>query len=148
MEQHGVLLYYRSIALSATRRYLSYSEADFEFFFAPQWRQLHRLGEIWHRSPPSCQISSHRCNEKAIGPSKLKEILTMTVTESFTEIWSKCGLRTPCRSMSLARFSRILQNLWQVLACVRKFEWICSRGYCVRRGLSWGGRFSPNFEHP
>jgi len=33
-----------SIARSATRRYLSYSEADFEFFFAPQGRHIPQMG--------------------------------------------------------------------------------------------------------
>ena len=34
-----------SIARSATRRYLSYSEADFEVFFTPQGRHVAPMGE-------------------------------------------------------------------------------------------------------
>jgi len=33
-----------SIARSASRRYLIYSEADFEFFFAPQGRHVAPMG--------------------------------------------------------------------------------------------------------
>jgi len=66
-----------SIAHSATRRYLIYSEADFEVL-RPAWAtSCTDGGEIWHRgrdrrSPPPCQISPHRCNDKGIGPPKLK----------------------------------------------------------------------------
>jgi len=54
--QHG------SIARSATRRYLIYSDADFEVFRPAGTTTLHRLGWnlAWRRgtrSPPPCQIS-------------------------------------------------------------------------------------------
>jgi len=51
------------------------------------WGFSHRRGtrctdgsEIWHgggnqRSPPPCQISPHWCNDKGIGPHKLKLLL-------------------------------------------------------------------------
>jgi len=66
------LLFYRQIARSARRRYLIYSEADFEVF--------RPAGEIWHGggdpgSPPPCQISPHLCNGLGIGPPKLKFLL-------------------------------------------------------------------------
>ena len=47
-----------SIASSATRRYLSYSEADFEFF-----------------RPAGATRCTNRCNDKGTGPPKLKFLL-------------------------------------------------------------------------
>ena len=52
-----------SIARSATRRYLSYSEADFEVFRPAGATRCTDGIEIWHgrgkrRSPPPCQIST------------------------------------------------------------------------------------------
>ena len=51
-----------SIARSASRRYLVYSEADFEGFRPAGATHCTDGGEIWHaggdqRSPPPCQIS-------------------------------------------------------------------------------------------
>ena len=42
------LLYFSSIACSATRRYLSYSEADFEVFRPAGVTRCTDGGEIWH----------------------------------------------------------------------------------------------------
>ena len=53
--------------------YVSYSEADYEVF-ALQGRHVAPMGgEI--RSPPPRQISPDRCNDKDIGPPKLKFLL-------------------------------------------------------------------------
>ena len=62
-----VFLKTSSIARSAKRRYLSYSEADFEVFRPAGVTRCTDGGEIWHgggdqreegpRSPPPCQIS-------------------------------------------------------------------------------------------
>ena len=62
---HGqIIIFNGSIARSATRRYLSYSEADFEVF-RPDG------DEIWHGGGDR----PHRCNDKGIGPPKLKFLL-------------------------------------------------------------------------
>jgi len=71
-----------SIARSASRRYLIYSEADFEVFRPAGATRYTNGGEIWHggwdqRSPPPCQISP---------PSVQRQ------TEIFTKIWPKCGI--------------------------------------------------------
>jgi len=61
------------IARSAKRRYLSYSEADFEFFL-PRMQGRQDEGEIWHGGDP-CQISPHRCNDKGIRTPKTEMLL-------------------------------------------------------------------------
>jgi len=71
-----------------TRRYLIYSEADFEDFRPTGATRCTDGGEIWHgggdqRSPPPRQIS----------PSSVQQLGYRTPkTEIFTEIWSKCGI--------------------------------------------------------
>jgi len=61
-------------------------------------------GETWHergnlRSPPPCQISPHRCNDKGVRPQKLK---------LFSDLTKMCNKNAP-RGVSLARFSQNLQ---------------------------------------
>jgi len=61
-----------SIASSATRRYLSYSETDFEV--APMGVKFGTEegteGPLIH-----AKFHTHRCNDKGIGPPKLKFLL-------------------------------------------------------------------------
>jgi len=52
---------------------VNYSEADFEVFHPAGATHCTDGGEIWRgggdrRSPPPCQISPRRCNDKGIGP--------------------------------------------------------------------------------
>jgi len=77
---HNVRVKLQYHAISLARRYLSYSEADFEVFRPSGVTRCTDGGEIWHgggkqRSPPPCQISPHLCNDKGIGPPKLKFLL-------------------------------------------------------------------------
>ena len=79
------LLFTGSIASSAKRRYklISYSKADLEAFRPAGATRCTDGGEIWHevgkeggpKVHPPCQISFHRCNDKGIGPQKLKFLL-------------------------------------------------------------------------
>jgi len=64
-----------SIARSAKRRYISYSEGDFEVFRRAWWNLAWRSGL-------RVKFHPHRCNSKGIG---LK-------TEIFTEISPKFGI--------------------------------------------------------
>jgi len=69
-----------SIARSATRRYLSYSEADFEVFHPAEATCCTDGCEIWHgeRDQGSllrAKFHTHRCNDKGIEPPKLKFLL-------------------------------------------------------------------------
>jgi len=74
-----LLLITGSIARSATRRYLIYSEADFEVF-APQGRQVAPMGvkfgtEEGTGSLLRAKFHPHRCIGKGIRPPKLKILL-------------------------------------------------------------------------
>jgi len=64
-----------SITCSASRRYLIYSEADFEVFRLAGATRCTDGGEIWQKCPPPCQISPHRCNDKGVEPQKLQFLL-------------------------------------------------------------------------
>ena len=59
-----------SIARSASRRYLIYSEADFEVFRHARATRCTDGGEIWH-----AKFHPHRCNDKDVGLQKLKFLL-------------------------------------------------------------------------
>jgi len=61
-----------SIARSAKRRYLSYSEADFDVFRLAGSTRCTDGGEIWHGGLRA-KFHSHRCNDQGIGPPKLKK---------------------------------------------------------------------------
>jgi len=66
-----------SIASSATRRYLSYSEADFAVF-RPKGRHVAPMGVKFGMGEgtfPLAKFHPHRCNDKGIGPPKLKFLL-------------------------------------------------------------------------
>ena len=65
-----------SIARSATRRYLNYSEADFEVFRPVGATRCTDGGEIWHGGVDlRAKFHPHRCNNKGIGHPKLKFLL-------------------------------------------------------------------------
>ena len=72
---------YRQLcARSATRRHLSYSEADFEVSRPAGATRCTDGGEIWHgggnlRSLFHAKFHSHWCNDKGIGPPILKFLL-------------------------------------------------------------------------
>ena len=63
------------------RRYLSYSEADFEVFHPAEATRCTDRDEIWHRGGVTegpllrAKFHHHRCNDKGIGPTKLKFLL-------------------------------------------------------------------------
>jgi len=97
-----------SIARSAMRWYLIYSEADFEVSCPAGATRCTDWGEIW---PPLCQTSPQSVQRLGYRSPKNK-------TEIFTEIWSKCGIWTPRGGVSLAQFSQNLQSLYPVLVCV------------------------------
>ena len=69
-----------SIARSASRRYLVYSEADFE--------ALHRWG--WN-----AKFHPHRCNDKGVRPQKLKFLLNARFSQNLQSLylisgWVRC----------------------------------------------------------
>ena len=65
-----------SIARSASRRYLIYSEADFDIFRPAGATRCTDGGEIWHEGPLfHAKFYPHRYNDKGVGPQKLKFLL-------------------------------------------------------------------------
>jgi len=58
-------------------RYLIYSEADFEVFRPAGATRCTDGGEIWHGGGPllHAKFHPHRCNDKGVGPPKLKFLL-------------------------------------------------------------------------
>jgi len=62
-----------SIARNASRRYLIYSEADFEVF-ALQGRHVAPMG-VKFGAELRAKFRPHRCNDKGVGPQKLKFLL-------------------------------------------------------------------------
>jgi len=70
-----------SIARSATRRYLRYSEADFEVIRPAEATRCTDEGEICTEegtfgTEDETKFHPHRCNGKGIGPPKLIFLLT------------------------------------------------------------------------
>jgi len=62
-----------SIARSASHRYLIYSEADFEVFRHAGATGCTDEGEIWPLL--RAKFHPHQCNDKGVGPQKLKFLL-------------------------------------------------------------------------
>jgi len=61
-----------SIARSASRRYLKFTQRPILRFFAPQGRHVAPMGvKIWHGD----KFHPLRCNDKGVGPQKLKFLL-------------------------------------------------------------------------
>ena len=57
-------------------QYLVYSEADFEVFRPAGATRCTDGGEIWHEGPLlHAKFHPHRCNDKGVGPPKLKFLL-------------------------------------------------------------------------
>ena len=55
--------------------YLIYSEADLEIFRPVGVTGCTDGGEIWHGEGPLAKFHPHQCNDKGIGPPKLKFLL-------------------------------------------------------------------------
>ena len=64
-----------SIARSTSRHYLVYSEADFKVNRPVGVTRCTDWGEIWHGALLRASFHPHRCNDKGIGPAKLKFLL-------------------------------------------------------------------------
>ena len=62
-----------SIARSASRRYLVYSEADFEVFRPAEATRC--TDGVKFGTEEGAKFHPHRCNHKGVGPQKLKFLL-------------------------------------------------------------------------
>jgi len=119
------LLAYLPAALRAaqTCRYLVYSEADFEVFRTAGATHCTDGGEIWHGGGDRlrAKFHPHRCNDKGVGPPKLKFLLRFDPQG-----------RIPCAIfIKFAEFVPYFRVRW-----VLNFGRICSRGYGVMGVLS------------
>jgi len=70
-----VLIITSSIALSARRQYLIYSEADFEVFHPTGVPHCTDGAKLSVEDLLHAKFHPHRCNDKGIGPLKLKFLL-------------------------------------------------------------------------
>jgi len=94
-----------SIARSGRRRYLIHSVADFEVFRPAGATRCTDGGEIWHWGGNCAKFHLHRCNNKGVGPQKLKFLLRIEQNVEY-------------KGVSLARFSQNLQSLYPITGCV------------------------------
>jgi len=112
-----------STARSASRRYLIYSEADFEVFRHAGATRCTDGSEIWHGV---AKFHPHRRNDKGVGPQKLKFLLRFDQNMEY----KRPAERIPCATFTKFAVCTPFQLL--------KFGCICSRGYGVMGVLSWG----------
>ena len=103
-----------SIARSASRRYLVYSEADFSGFSPRRGDTLHRWGGVKFGMGPLLHAKRHpqQCNDKGVGPQKLKFLLRFDQNVEYKRP------ATPRMGVSLARLSHNLYYLYPVSGCV------------------------------
>ena len=107
-----------SIACSASRRYLIYSEADFEDLHPTGATRCTDGGEIWHM----CQIHPHRCNDKGVGPQKLKFLLRFDQNVEYKrpakayplrDFHKSCSICTPFQiALGVKTALDLLKGLW------------------------------------
>jgi len=76
----------------------------------------------WRRGPPPCQILPHRCNDKGVGPQKLKVLLIFDQNVEYkrpTGAYPLCDLNKICRVCTLFQdalgikiWLDLLKGLW------------------------------------
>ena len=126
-----VLLVTGSIARSARRRYLIYSEADFEVFRPAGATRCTDGDEIWHGGGDllRAKFHPHRCKVKGIGPPKLKFLLRFDKNVEYKRPAVPCAIFTKSANF-VPRFS--------VLAVKISLDLL--KGLWSYGVLSWGGR--------
>jgi len=131
-----------SIARSASRRYLIYSDADVEVFRPAGATRCIHGNEIWcgwgdRRSPLPRQISPYLCLDKGVRPQKLKFLLRFDQNVEYKrpagayplrDFHKICRFCTPFHALGVKTWLGLLKRLWS---------------YGV---LSWGGLVSPKFS--
>jgi len=111
-----------SIERSAKRQYISYSEGDFEVF-CPEGATRCTFGPLLRT-----KFHPHRCNDKGIGPPKLKILLKFDQTAEYERSAGAYPLR------DFHEICRVCTAFHNALAV--EIWWICSRGYGVMAVLS------------
>jgi len=102
--------------------------------FAPQERYIAPMGVKFGTEEGFCpllyvEFHPHRCNDKGIGPPKLKFLLKFDQNVEY---------KRPTGAYHLRDFHKICRVCipFQDIRLLLKFRWICSRGYGVMRVLS------------
>ena len=111
-----LVLFTGSIARSASRRYLIYSEAHFDVF---------------RPAGVTCCTDGfhpHRCNDKGVGPQKLKILLRFHQNMEYKRPAGAYPLR------DFHKICRVCTSYQDALGV--KIRWTCSRGYGVIGVLS------------
>jgi len=92
-------------------RYLVYSEADFEVFRPAGATRCTDVGAIWHGGGDllHAKFHPHRCNDKGVGPPKLKLLLRFDQNVEY---------KRPAGAYPLRDFNKILQSLYLISECV------------------------------
>jgi len=130
-----------SIARSAKRRYLSYSEADFEVFRPIGATRCTDGCEIWHGGVDEgpllrAKFHPHRCNDKGIGPPQLKLLLRFHKTSEYTR---------PTGAYPLRDFHEICSICTSFQSALTGKIWMDLRnGLHSCGGFKLRGRVSPN----
>ena len=107
-----MLLITGSITRSAKRRHIGYSEGDFEVFRPGEATRCTDWDEIWHGGVDGpllhAKFHPHRCNDKGIGPLKLKLLRLYQNSEQNFKTLPKFeqGIR-PCGACPLRDFHEI-----------------------------------------
>ena len=111
-------------------------EADFEVFRPAGATRCTDGGEIWHGG--GCQISPpHRCNDKGIGPQKLKFLLRFDQNE-----YKRPAVAYPLRDFhKICRVCTPFQSALGVKIWLDLLEGLWSYG-----GFKLRGSGSPNFQ--
>jgi len=123
------LLLPAALGAAQTCRYLVYSEANFEVFRPAGATRCTDGDEIWHGGPLlRAKFHPHRCNDKGVGPPKLKFLVRFDRNVEY---------KRPAGAYPLQDFHKICEFVPHFrMRWVLKFGWICSRGYGVMGVLS------------
>ena len=123
------------MARSASRRYLMYSEADFEVF-RPQGRHVAPMGVKFG----IVKFHPHRCNDKGVGPPKLKFLLRFDQNVEYKRPTGAYPLRD---FQKIYRVCTPFQDALAVKIWLDLLEWLWSyEGFTLR------GPDTPNFRRP
>jgi len=139
-----VCLFTGSIARSASRRYLIYSEADFQVF-RPAWATRCTDGVKFGMEEGTggdlhAKFHPHRCNDKGVGPQKLKFLQRLDQNVEY-----KC----PTGAYPLCDFHKICSVCTSFQdALGAKISLDLLKGYEVMGVLSLGSLVTPKFSAP
>jgi len=131
-----------SIARTAKRRHLSYSEVHFGVF-RPAWATRYTdKGEIWRGGSAllHAKFRAHLCNDKGTGPQNWNFYWDFT---KILNINAPQGRISLVRLYEIYRFCTPFQD-----ALIGKIWMNLLKGFRSYRVLSWGGLVSPNFQRP